>query len=98
VVRSDRLARGGQSLLVGVRVGVGDAVDDRALQVLRRPEAECARIADVELDLLAALGLEFARPAGEFAADFVTDFGQALAGLEGRGRHADRGGYWGSPA
>ena len=58
-------------------------VGDRALQVLRRAEAERARVADVELDQLAALGLQLAGAPGQFAADLVTDFGQAFAGLHG---------------
>ena len=53
---------------------------DGVLQVVRRTETEGAGIADIELDQGAALGLEFAGAAGEFAADLVTDFGQAFAG------------------
>jgi len=59
---------------MGVRIGAGDVVGDRALQVLRRTKTERARIADVELDQAAALGFQFAGAAGEFAADFVTHF------------------------
>ena len=78
----DRLARLRQALLVGVGIGVGDVVGDRALQVFRRAEPEGAGVADVELDQGAALGLQFAGPPGQFAADFVADFGEAGAGLE----------------
>src|SRR3546814_7710475 len=76
----DRIARGRQALLVGVGVGVGDAVGDRTLQVPGRAEPERAGVADVELDQGSALRLELAGPAGQLAADFVTDFGQAFAG------------------
>src|SRR5690606_39717116 len=62
------------------------AFGNRALQVLRRAEAERAGIADVELDQLAAAGLQFAGAAGELAADLVTHGGQALAGLQGQHR------------
>src|SRR5690606_20075990 len=87
----DRLARGRQTLLVGIGIGVGDAVGDRALQVRGRAEAERAGIADVELDQGPALGLELAGPAGQFAADFVSDFGQAFAGLQAGWRHRAAG-------
>ncbi len=83
----DRLARFRQALLVGVGIGAGDVVGDRALQVFRRAEAEGAGVADVELDQGAALGLQFAGPPGQFTADFVADFGQAGAGLEGGRGH-----------
>ena len=53
-----------------------------SLQVRRRAEAEGAGVADVELDQLAALGLELEGAPGQLAADFVADFGQAFAGLE----------------
>src|SRR5690606_18784643 len=78
----NRLARGGQALLMSVGIGAGDVVGDRALQVRRRAETEGARIADVELDQAASAGFQLAGAAGEFTADFVTDFGQAFAGLE----------------
>jgi hypothetical protein len=48
------------------------------------------RVADVELDQFAALGLELERAPGEFAADLVTDFGQALAGMDTVGHRLDR--------
>ena len=95
--RGDRFARGRQALLVRVGIGVGDVVGDRALQVLRRAETEGARVADVELDQLAALGLQLAGAAGEFAADLVTDFGQAFAGLQAAGI-GHRGGSCGNGA
>ena len=76
----DGLARFRQALLVGVGIGVGDVVGDRALQVVRRTEAEGTRVADVELDQAAALAFQFACAPGEFAADLVADFGQAGAG------------------
>jgi hypothetical protein len=67
-------------------------VGDRTLQVLRGAEAEGAGVADIELDQAPALALQFAGAAGEFAADLVTDFGQALAGLEaGDGHRKKRG-------
>src|SRR3546814_2624730 len=69
VERGDRLARGRQALLVGVGVGVGDAVGDRTLQVPGRAEPERTGVADVELDQGPALCLELAGPAGQFAAD-----------------------------
>jgi hypothetical protein len=81
----DRFARRRQALLVGVGVGFGDVVGDGALQMLRRAESEGARVADVQLDQLPALAFQFAGAAGEFAADLVADFGQALAGLQGGG-------------
>ena len=68
-------------------IGARQVLRDRLLQVLRRPEAERARVADVELDQRDALGLEFQRPAREFAADFIADFGQAFAGDEAVVRH-----------
>src|SRR5690606_16841024 len=92
----DRLARGGQALLVGVGIGAGDVVGDRALQVRRRAETEGARIADVELDQAATTGFQLAGAAGEFTADFVTDFGQAFAGLEAG--HGLPCGSWGGAA
>jgi hypothetical protein len=78
----DRLARFRQALLVGVGIGAGDVVGDRALQVFRGAETEGAGVADIELDQGAALGLQFAGSPGQFAADFVADFGEAGAGLE----------------
>src|SRR3546814_10073491 len=83
----DRIARGRQALLVGVGVGVGDAVGDRTLQVPGRAEPERAGVADVELDQGPALRLEFTGPAGQLATDFVSDFGQAFAGLPAGRRH-----------
>ena len=89
VERGDRFARLGQALLVGIGIGAGDVVGDRALQVLGRAEAERAGVADVELDQAAALGLQLARAPRQLAADLVADFGQAGAGLEaGRGHRA----------
>src|SRR3546814_4809846 len=83
----DLIARGRQALLVGVGVGVGEAVGDRTLQVPGRAEPERAGVADVELDQGPALRLELAGPAGQLAADFVSDFGQAFAGLQAGRRH-----------
>src|SRR5690606_39506433 len=79
VGRSQRLARGRQAELVGVRIGVVDVPDDRLLQVLRRPETERARVADVELDQLASRRLERMGSPVELAADLVADFRQSLA-------------------
>ena len=76
----DGLARFRQALLVGIGIGARDAVGDRLLQVFRRAEAEGARVADVELDQAAPLAFQFACAAGEFAADFIADFGQAGTG------------------
>src|SRR5690606_14067412 len=79
VGRSQRLARGRQAELVGVRIGVVDVPDDRLLQVLRRAETERARVADVELDQLASCRLEGMGSPVALAADLVADFRQALA-------------------
>ena len=87
MVGGNGFARRGQALLVGVGIGVVDAFGDRALQVFRRTEAERARVADVELDLLAPLGLELTRAPGQFATNLVTDFRQALAGSQCGGGH-----------
>jgi hypothetical protein len=82
-MRRDDLAHARQSLLVRVRIGARQVLRDRVLQMIGRAESEGAGIADVELDQRAAACLEFQGPAGEFAADFVTDLGQALAGDDG---------------
>src|SRR5690606_41864717 len=82
VVGGNRLARLGQALLVGVGIGTLDVVGNRALQVLGRAESERARVADVELDQLPALGLEFAGHARQVPAHRVAGYGQALAGGE----------------
>jgi hypothetical protein len=76
----DGLARFRQALLVGIGIGIGDVVCDRALQVIRGTETEGARVADVELDQAASLAFQFAGTAGELAADLVADFAQAGAG------------------
>src|SRR5690606_23322812 len=101
VGRGQRLARGRQAQLVGVRVGVVDVADDRLLQVLRRAEAERARVADVELDQLASCCLERMRSPVELAADLVADFRQSLAhrerffgGRHGRAQRAWQGLAW----
>jgi len=77
---------------VGVRIGAAHVIGDRALQMLGRPEAEVAGVADIELDQLAALGLQLPRSSRQFAPDLVADFGQALAGGERlqRGRGHER--------
>src|SRR3546814_21047750 len=56
-------------------------------QVPGRAEPDRAGVADVELDQGPALRLELAGPAGRLAADFVSDFGQAFAGLQAGRRH-----------
>ena len=80
--RGDRLARGRQSLLVRVRIGVLDLAGDRALQVFRRAESEGARVADIQLDQHAALVFQFARTSRQFSADLVAHLGQAFAGFQ----------------
>lgn len=90
VVGGHRLARGRQALLVGVGVGAAHVVGDRVLQMLGRAETERAGVADVELDQLAALGLQLAGSPGQLATDLVADFGQAFTdgeGLDGGGGH-----------
>src|SRR5690606_16369093 len=82
------------TLLVRIGIGAGDVVGDRALQVRRRAETERPGIADVELDQAASAGFQLAGAAGEFTADFVTDFGQAFAGLEAG--HGLPCGSWGA--
>ena len=79
----DGFARGRQALLVGVGIGAVDVAGDRALQVFGGAEAEGAGVADVQLDQLAALGLQVAGAPGQLAADLVADLGQALAGGQG---------------
>ena len=90
VERGDRLARGRQALLMGVRIGIGDVIGDGALQMFRRAESESTRVADVQLDQLPALTFQLAGAPGEFAADLVADLGQAFAGFEGGFRAGGR--------
>ena len=47
--------------------------------------------ADIEFDQRNTLGLKLQRPAGELAADFVADFGQAFAGDNAGVRHGVKG-------
>ena len=88
--RGNRLACVRQALLVGVGIGAVHVIGNGMLQMGRGTEAETARVADVELDQRASLRLQFTRSPRQFAADFVTDLGQALAGgyrQGGRGAH-----------
>ena len=70
-----------------VRIGVLDVVGDGFLQMFRRAETKCSRVADVQLDQRSAFRFKLMRSTGKLPTDFVTDFVEAGAGTDGKERH-----------
>ena len=78
VALHDRLARGKQPLRVTVTLSIADVVDHIANDLIRRIEAERARVADIQFDDLVALVLQPVGVIKHRAADVVADAVQFL--------------------
>src|SRR5690606_11491556 len=87
LLHHDGLARGKVALLIAVALGGVEVLDHRDAHRLLRPEAEDARVADIQRDHLVALTFELLGTASQLPSDLVTDAFEMGTGLQRTDRH-----------